>query len=606
MRIRWTAIAVLGVALGCFAPLRAQQAGATYHYTGKISFDVARAPFSRYGSYLTIAEFLPGGITHNAPGLYLRSMRGGDHNVFRIELLAAGEPVPFAIEASPDELRLQAKVGSVEFCIPRADEVRVRGEGVALRLTAVTKTLTTPNGKNHWEINTPPNEKFMVWPIAGSLQVDAPWNGKGTISTMATLEPAQGTHGFEAELDDYVSVWTAHAASGSFDASVEAVEHEYQQWLARMPEVPSEYGAGAELAAYIDWASVVEPSGYLKYPAMLMSKNWMDRVWSWDHCFNAMALSYKDPELAWAQFMLPFANQDRLGALPDAITNASEEFSYTKPPIHGWALEWMIAHGGYDDTKHLAAIYGPLERWTNWYFKYRDTNGDGLPEYDHGNDSGWDNSTVMLEGNPVESPDLDAFLILQMDALSKIAHTLGKEKEASAWTTRADALEAKMLAKFWKGNHFVAYQAADGKEIDSESLQLYLPILLGKRLPAVVREKLIAGLMKPGGFRTANGFATEPLDSPYYQADGYWRGPIWAPTEMILAEGLDANGEHGLATKLRADFCRMAQRSGMAENYNAVTGEALRDPAYTWTSSVYLIFAHQLWEGERTHATNHD
>jgi putative isomerase len=38
----------------------------------------------------------------------------------------------------------------------------------------------------------------------------------------------------------------------------------------------------------------------------------------------------------------------------------------------------------------------------------------------------------------------------------------------------------------------------------------------------------------------------------------------------------------------------MAARSGMAENFDAITGEGLRDPAYTWTSSVFLIFAHEL------------
>jgi hypothetical protein len=595
MRMRWSAVVSLGLALACAAALPAE----TYRYTGEIHFDVSKAPFSRYGSYLTIAQFLPGGITNNAPGLYVRSMRGGDHNVFRIELLAAGVTVPFTIDAEPAKLTLRAEAGSVEFCIPRADEMRVRGQGVALRLTAVTKTLTTANGNGRWEINTPPNEKFMVLPIAGELQMDAPWNGKGTARTVATLEPAADGR-FGAELDTYPSVWTMHAASGSFDGDVAAVRREYAQWLARMPEVPQEFGAGAELAAYIDWASVVAPGGYLKFPAMLMSKNWMDQVWSWDHCFNAMALAEKDPELAWEQFELPFANQDAHGALPDTMGNDALGFSYTKPPIHGWAMAWMAERGGYRDVKHLATIYGPMTRWTEWFFKYRDTNGDGLPEYDHGNDSGWDNSTVMLEGSPVESPDLDAFLILQMDELARIAHALGKDAEAHAWTARADALQAKMLAKFWKGDHFVAYRA-DGKEIDARSLQLYLPILLGKRLPAEVRAKLIAGLMKAGRFRTANGFATEPLDSAYYQADGYWRGPIWAPTEMIVAEGLDASGEHELAKKTREDFCKMAQLSGMSENYDAVTGAPLRDPGYTWASSVYLIFAHQLWEGERTH-----
>ena len=108
-------------------------------------------------------------------------------------------------------------------------------------------------------------------------------------------------------------------------------------------------------------------------------------------------------------------------------------------------------------------------------------------------------------------------------------------------------------------------------------------------------EPIIAN--RPGKFRTAHGFATEPLTSKYYTTDGYWRGPIWAPATMLLAEGLDSAGEHALAKKVREDFCRMAQQSGMYENFDAISGDGLRDPAYTWTSSVFLIFAHQLLSG---------
>jgi len=602
MRTRVTAFAILCLALVWPSLSPAQRPASTYSYTGQISFDLSKVPFSRFGSYLAVSQFLPDPASQTAPGLYLRSMRGGGHNVFRLELLATGSPVPFEIHTSPTSLHLQAQAGSVDLCMPVSDQVRVRGEGVSLRLTAVTKTLAILNANHHWEINTPPSEKFMIWPIAGALQVDAPWSGKGTTSTVAAFVPAPDSHRFDAEIDTYESVWDPHLVLADFAAGEAVVQHDYQQWLARMPEVPAEYGSGAELAAYVNWASVVAPGGYLKHPAMLMSKNWMTLLWSWDHCFNAMAVSYKDPELAWQQFELPFDNQDAHGALPDTIGNASRGFGYNKPPIHGWTLTWMMHNGGYRDSKHLAAIYAPLALWTNWFFKYRDSNSDGFPEYDHGNDSGWDNSTVMLTGVPVESPDLDSFLILQMDTLASIAHTLGKEQEASAWKTRSDQLLKNMLGKFWKGDHFVAYRAQDGAEIDSDSLLLHLPLVLGKRLPVEVREKLVAGLMKPGNFRTTNGFATERLTSSYYTPDGYWRGPIWAPTTMLLAEGLDGAGENKLATNLRADFCRMAQQSGMSENFNAVTGAGLRDPAYTWTSSVYLIFAHQLWEGQ--HVSN--
>jgi glycogen debranching enzyme len=105
---------------------------------------------------------------------------------------------------------------------------------------------------------------------------------------------------------------------------------------------------------------------------------------------------------------------------------------------------------------------------------------------------------------------------------------------------------------------------------------------------------LVKGLTEQGRFMTPHGFASEALSSKYYTADGYWRGPIWAPTTMLMVEGLDSVGETSLARKLREEFCQMAQQSGMYENFDAVTGEGLRDPAYTWTSSVYLIFAHQL------------
>jgi putative isomerase len=154
-----------------------------------------------------------------------------------------------------------------------------------------------------------------------------------------------------------------------------------------------------------------------------------------------------------------------------------------------------------------------------------------------------------------------------------------------------------MLSTLWRKDHFVAIRASDGSAIESQSLLLYIPIILGKRLPSDVRNKLVQGLTELGKFRTAHGFATESLTSRYYANDGYWRGPIWAPATMLLAEGLDSAGEHALAKKVREDFCRMAQQNGMYENFEAITGDGLRDPAYTWTSSVFLIFAHQLLSG---------
>src|SRR3984957_998852 len=576
-----------------------------YAYTGRLALDITKVPFSRYGYTIAFSKFTEDNLasfhaTGLPTGVYLRSVYGDQrtHPVFRVELLDADKAVPFVVEAGPSLLRLKAANGIVEFCIAASDRVKFRGHGVSLRLIAQVGALAVPTDAKHWEINSERvMEKYMLWAIHGDLHMDAPWSGLSNLRVAATYSPDSESLSVEGEIDTYPSVWTPQRSSETFDESVRIVELDYSRWLKLMPGVPREFGPGAELAAYVNWTSVVDRSGYLDRPAMLMSKNWMAAIWSWDHCFNAMALAFKDPDLSFSQFMLPFDNQQSEGALPDETTSTSNELNFTKPPIHGWALAWMMQHGGFTDQAHLAQMYAPLSRWTNWYFQYRDSNRDGLPEYNHGYDSGWDNSTVMLPGMPVETADLASFLILQMDTLADLAGKLGKDAEGQEWHTRSNELLKPMLSTLWRKDHFVAIRASDGSAIDSQSLLLYIPIILGKRLPSDVRNKLIQGLTEQGKFRTEHGFATEPLTSKYYTTDGYWRGPIWAPATMLLAEGLDSAGEHALAKKVRENFCQMAQQSGMYENFDAITGGGLRDPAYTWTSSVYLIFAHQLLSG---------
>jgi putative isomerase len=582
----------------------AEETVTQYHYSGNITFDIAKVPFSRYGSYLAFSKLSGERAPDAHSGVYLRNMHGGagaEHPVFRVELLAGDSPVPFEVTASPARLHLEAAAGSVDVCFSETDQVRFRGQGVSLRFVPSVTAIVVPNANSHWEIHDTyqSTEKYMLWPIDGNLRVSGSWTGTQNEHVSATFVPDPASHWLEGEIDTYDSVWTFHTVGADFAASVQNVERDYRKWLERMPEVPSEFGAGAELAAYANWASVVEPMGFLDRPAMLMSKNWMANVWSWDHCFNAMALSFRDPDLAWQQFMVLFDNQETHGALPDEIRDSFKAYNYSKPPIHGWALQWMMEHGGYGDVKHLAEAYEPISRWTEWYFRYRDSNGDGLPEYNHGNDSGWDNSTVMLSGIPVETPDLDSFLILQMDTLSIMARKLGKEQDAQQWQSRSDELMKKMLATLWKEDHFVAIRADNGQQVESESLLLYMPLILGNKIPTALQQKLVEGLTRQGRFRTSYGFSSEALTSKYYAPDGYWLGPIWAPTTMLLAEGLDSVGQRRLAHDLRVDFCRMAQQSGMSENFDAKTGAPLRDPAYTWTSSVYLIFAHQLWKEDK-------
>jgi putative isomerase len=56
---------------------------------------------------------------------------------------------------------------------------------------------------------------------------------------------------------------------------------------------------------------------------------------------------------------------------------------------------------------------------------------------------------------------------------------------------------------------------------------------------------------------------------------------------------LNAIRQRELAVDISRKFCEMIRRSGMAENFDALTGAGLRDGAYTWTSSIFAILAHE-------------
>ena len=211
--------------------------------------------------------------------------------------------------------------------------------------------------------------------------------------------------------------------------------------------------------------------------------------------------------------------------------------------------------------------------------------------YHHGNDSGWDNGTVFDVGFPVKAPDLAAFAIVQMDVLADVAGRLGKHSHARRWRRRADAAMAKLMGSLWRGDRFVCTRAADGAVAEkSDSVFNCLPIVLARRLPAEVRGQLARTIRR---HLTPYGPATENVSSPLYSDDGYWRGPIWAPPTLILADGLRRAGEAALAMQVARRFCNLVRKSGMAENFNARTGAPLRDRAYTWTSSTFLILAHE-------------
>ncbi|GAA3905844.1 trehalase family glycosidase [Streptomyces lacrimifluminis] len=573
------------------------------------AFAIHDIPFSTYGSWFDISPVVA--EKTYAEDLHLVSHQNGMHAVLRLVPLdvATGDRAETQVETTPGLLSWTGAGGRVELAYAAPDTVRLRGDGLGLRVTAAAEALTPFSGTYffrdpvdgaHVFTSYETGRRYRITVLTGAAEVSGTQDlGSAERGLMVTAGAGpDGT--WEIAVEELDNTRRPYTASSTFSQVVAAAERAFGDFADAVAPWRSSETPAAELAAYVLWSAVVDPAGFVTRPAVLMSKHWMDKVWSWDHCFNALALAPGSPARAWDQFSLPFDHQDDSGALPDSITHSEILYNFVKPPIHGWTLNHLRRRlPDPVGRAELTETYRRLERWTDFWLTARRAPGAALAHYQHGNDSGWDNATTFDPERVIVTADLAAFLTLQLRELAGLAAELGLPEDARRWTRTADATQTAMLDELWTGERFVARSAQDGSTWSSSSLLDLMPIVLGEHLPEGVSSVLADRI---GAHLTAYGLATELPASPHYLPDGYWRGPIWAPATVLIEDGLRRAGHQGLADEISARFRALCETSGFAENFDALTGAGLRDRAYTWTASSYLLLAeaHELRRAAKT------
>lgn len=561
-------------------------------------FDLRHVPFSRRGSWVNLSPVVAAHRT--VDDVHLVSHRTGMHPVLSLvpsSASPAADDDRWAVVADAACVRWSSGSTAVRAVFADRDTLRVRGEaGSRLRLAEAAAELTPftgiylfrdPRDGSAVFTSYETGCRYRVTAIEGRLDIEGA-ESLGTATRAVTVTAADGDGGWEIAIEEFDTSRAPFSASTSFDDAVAEVTAEFAGFATRLApwagddDVPAGTRAASRLAAYVLWSATVAPAGFLRRESVLMSKHWMDKVWSWDHCFTAIALASADPDLALDQFLAPFDHQDATGALPDSIAHSERLYNFVKPPIHGWALDRLRVEGVVLSEADRLDVYDKLARWTRFWLDERRLPGGALAHYQHGNDSGWDNATAFDRTRLVESPDLAAFLLLQLDELVRLAQETGHDP--APWLAERERLAAG-LADLWRGDGYVARGVADGRDEERTSLLPALAVAAGDRLPTAARAALAHGVT---AFLTEWGPATERPDSPHYESDGYWRGPIWAPSTMLLEDGLRRAGHPALADDISSRFRRLCEQGGFAENFDALTGEGLRDRAYTWTAAVYL------------------
>lgn len=562
--------------------------------SSELVFDPAKTPFSRYGAYVAVSGDEDGKTLtiHNVRRLF------GEDRAFRCSLQKDGKPVDWVASAQPWELCITSQEGTCRLAILADDTLMMISDGLEIVLELVADNgYGTENADGSYEIISVPGRFYSQMRILrGNGILDGPlcpFHGTEPINRRKNLRvlPEDGQAVLVMRIAQVET--RLNARDIDYQRQIAEIREEWERFAAALPTPPARYASMALTSWYNLWSCVVRAEDCYTYDAMLMSKKFMCSVWSWDHCFNALAISRQSQQMALQQFLLPFELQADTGALPDYWSpNLEVVWGVTKPPVHGWCFGRLMDEYTFEAST-LEKVYGSLEKWTRWWLEYRDSDADGIPDYPQGCDSGWDNSTLFDIGFFLESPDLPAFLVLQMRTLARIAGHLGKQEQAATWAAEAEKLLHRLYEHSWDGRFVSRLSRTHRTQEPQTSLLNLMPLVLGELLDAD-KFAILAQILQRD-FLTAHGLATEMPSSPLYEPDGYWRGPIWAPSTYLLVDGLRRGGRADLAREIARRFCDMIQfvALGNYENFDALSGKGLRAPGYTWTASVFLLL---LWE----------
>ncbi|MCO6453428.1 MAG: hypothetical protein J5I90_21785 [Caldilineales bacterium] len=577
----------------------------TIAYLGLLQnhIDVTKVPFSDRGSRLLLWKApdspnffvkLAERLTTIQPDIeaYLRRPPFID-GLFLLD--ADGEPLDFEVVTYPHILHLHTRIG--EFAIVFKDE-KTLAIGLPPHVTTGIQLHVQPQ---FWETT----EGGGVFKSVRNLA----YSSTGRI-VRNQITPDRGGYSVEflveSDIDDaiYLSVRSTPDLQHdmpAFSVARSAAESRWRAWFERIPPVAERYRLTYAYAWWIMANNLIGPQGRIAYEAMMPSKIAYVGLWLWDSALHALAFRHVDPELARNQIRAMLACQLPDGMLPDAIYDEGviDTIDHpifaevTKPPILAWAA--LKLHETDPDLAFLEEIYIALVRWNAWWFAMNDDDVDGIVQYNHPYSSGLDDNPLWDYGMPVESPDLNTYLCVQMGSLALMAEALGMDSEGAMWRRRAAAIVQRMIKDLWDDEAGIFWALHNEQPIRVLTPFNLYPLWTGQ-LPPSIQDRLLAHLTNPQAFWGEFVLPSVAYNDPHFDPETMWRGPVWVNINYFFIEALRQIDQHELADELRDKTLELVMsHASIHEYYNAINGQPPVKAAdiFGWTAAVFIDLAIQ-------------
>ncbi len=202
------------------------------------------------------------------------------------------------------------------------------------------------------------------------------------------------------------------------------------------------------------------------------------------------------------------------------------------------------------------------------------------------------NQRVYLETAPLQIQDVlfNSILARANAALEVIAHLVGEDAEpARVWREKTAQAINDVLWDEEDGTYY-SFDRVAGRLLKDDTVAGFGPLFGGVTPPDRMRRLIDGRLENTREFRPSDGYAvpTTALDSPWFNPENYWLGPVWANTNWLVIQGLVDAGYAGRATALAQQTIELVTRSGFREYFNPLTGQGYGADSFSWTAALAI------------------
>jgi glycogen debranching enzyme len=202
---------------------------------------------------------------------------------------------------------------------------------------------------------------------------------------------------------------------------------------------------------------------------------------------------------------------------------------------------------------------------------------------------GWQPAS-MLAASPFKVADIgtNAILLRAERDLLALAERFGTEVDRAAISAGIARMNAA-IQRLWSPERslFTSYDLIAGAPIPVGTSAGFLP-LFGQAATDAQATALAATMADWARHVAWLVPSTDPSD-PAFEPLRYWRGPIWAVVNWMIADGFTQAGHPGLSATIRAHTARLIDSGGLSEYFDPTNGSGVGGSDFSWTAAIFLL-----------------